>query len=118
MRIVVLSNTTMQPLERHLPPAEVVFSGVADVPTWLLDRSSAACDPRTDVVILHVDGDSLVPPIGRPELAEMILDIVEAYADAHPATQVIVTTLLPQPRSAASYADALDPTGSVAIRSL
>ena len=117
MRIVVVSNTTMQPLAPSFPEHDFVFGGVGDLQLWLADPSAPPADPTTDVVLVHADGEALVPPLGPAEGLESTLTLIEQFARAHPATEVIVTSLLVGPRTASSYADALDSGGRVAARS-
>lgn len=117
MRIVVVSNTTMQSLASSLPGHDLVFGGVGDLQLWLADPSAPPADPTTDVVLVHADGEALVPPLGPAEGLESTLMLIEQFARTHPSTEVIVTSLLVGPRTASSYADALDPGGRVAARS-
>ena len=100
VKIVVLSNTTMQPLRSHLSDCQIHFSGVGDLSIWLADPHSPAADPDTDVLMVHADGDTLLPPLGDPGAAEALLSLLESFIKNHPLTQIVVTTLLPEPRSA------------------
>src|SRR4029079_18216546 len=117
VRIVVVSNTTMQSLASSLPGHDFVFGGVGDLQLWLADPSAPPSDPTTDVVLVHADGDALVPPLGPAEGLESTLTLIEQFARTHPSTEVIVTSLLVGPRTASSYADALDSGGRVTARS-
>lgn len=116
MRIVVLSNTTMQPIVGLLKDNDVIVSSVADLLTWLVDASSPAADASTEMVVVCPDGDSLLAPLGSIELLDELGDCVEVFARSNPGTQVVVTTLLAQHRSATSYADARDSGGRLASR--
>ena len=106
----------MQPLRSHLSDCQIHFSGVGDLSIWLADPHSPAADPDTDVLMVHADGDTLLPPLGDPGAAEALLSLLESFIKNHPLTQIVVTTLLPEPRSASSYADAADPMGRLAMR--
>src|SRR6478672_397865 len=55
----------MQSLASSLPGHDLTFSGVGDLQLWLADPSTPPADPATDVVLVHADGDTLVPPLGR-----------------------------------------------------
>jgi FkbH-like protein len=116
MRIVVVSNTTMQPVAARLPEHEVVVSGVGDLPRWLLEPMSPADDPTVDVVVVHADGDSLLPPLGHADQRAVILDAVERFASRHVATHVVVTTLMSTARATSTYADPSLPTGRFRAR--
>ena len=68
------------------------------------------------MVLVHADAETLVPPLGPAEGLESTLTLI-GVRWTHPATEVIVTSLLVGPRTASSYADALDSGGRVAARS-
>jgi FkbH-like protein len=117
MKIAVLSNTTMQPIAAHLPGHDLIFSGVGDLPIWLADPQSPASDPTSDVLLVYVDGEQLLPPLGRADAADATLNQLESFVEAHPMIQIVLTTLLTDPRSASSYSDASDEMGRLATRS-
>jgi hypothetical protein len=106
MRIVVVSNTTMNPLAPHLAGHDLVFSGVGDMPAWLLDEGSPAAADDTDVVIVHADGDQLLPPFAQADATGITLDVVEEFARKHPRVQVVLNTLVPSAHTAWSHAEA------------
>ncbi|MEY4231709.1 MAG: hypothetical protein RLZZ362_2558 [Actinomycetota bacterium] len=116
MRIVVVTNTTMQPLVGLLKGHDVLVSGVADLVPWLVDLAAPAADSSTEMVVVCPDGDSLLSPLGSTELLDELGDRVEAFARSNPAVQVVAMTLLAQHRSATSYADGGDPCGRLASR--
>ncbi len=117
MRIVVVSNTTMDPLARNLAGHEVVVSGVGDLIPWLIDPSSPAADPSTGLVLVCPDGDSLVPPLADgAALLDELLAHVDGFAARHPGTPVAVTTLLLDSRGPLAHADATTPAGRFAAR--
>ncbi len=117
MRIVVVSNTTMDPLARNLEGDEVVVSGVGDLIPWLIDPSSPAADPATGLVLVCPDGDSLVPPLADDSsLLDELLSHVDGFAGRHPGTPVAVTTLLLDSRGPLAHADAANPGGRFAAR--
>lgn len=111
MNIVVVSNSTMQPLASRLQGHGVNFSGVGDVLPWLLDESAPPWASETDLVLVCIDGDSSLPPLGEPAFLDEVLDHIKAFAERRSGTQVIVCTLLAPRRSASSFADQADPTG-------
>ncbi|CAB4561753.1 MAG: HAD-IIIC family phosphatase [Actinobacteria bacterium] len=116
MRIVLVSNSTMQPLAGLLKEHDVVVGGVADLLGWLIDPTAPPSDPLTEMVVVCPDGDSLLAPLGSVDLLDELGDRVEAFARDHPSVRVVVSTLLAPWRSAASFADAAEPRGRFASR--
>lgn len=116
MRIVVVTNTTMQPLVGLLKGHDVIVSGVSDLLTWLVDTAAPAAETATEMVVVCPDGDSLLSPLGSTELLDELGHRLEVFARSKPAVQVVATTLLAQHRSASSFADGGDPLGRLASR--
>lgn len=116
MKIVVVSNSTMQPLASRLAGHDVVFSGVGEVLPWLLDESAPTWAPETDLVLVCIDGDSSLPPLGEPAFLDEVLVRSQAFAERRSSVQVIITTLLASRRSAASLADFANPIGRWHVR--
>ena len=55
-------------------------AGSGDLQLWLADPSAPPADPATDVVLVHADAETLVPPLGPAEGLEGRLTLVEQFA--------------------------------------
>jgi FkbH-like protein len=111
VRLVVVSNVTMELLGPTLGEHEVRFPGAAAWPSFLADAGPV----DADAVIVHVDVDSLRMGAEGRGRADYIIELVEQWVQRNPGIPVLLNTALCRPATPFSFADPIRDDGAVAI---
>lgn len=116
MNLVVVSNTTMNPLATLLSELEVVCSGTGDLVQWLLDSSSPPSNDDAEIVLVVVDASQLTPPMSPGGSTDEFFDHLTAFVKRNPDKLVIASTPVGSSRAATTFADPADLHGQFASK--